>query len=75
MNKIDLQVEKTKDCKGYESFKKDIEKLKSDNTGFGLVAITANVWLKKICKLSDTELIDYVNNYEKGLLNAWENYK
>ena len=75
MDSIDKQVELTKDCNGYEAFKQDIKKLKSDNCGMGLCAITANVWLKKICELKLSVLLDYVENYELGTLNAWENYK
>lgn len=70
--KIDAQVRKAKACTGFAAFVKDVETLKITNTSFGLPAITANVWLHKICELSDEELIAYVEKYQKGWLNAWE---
>lgn len=75
INKVDSQVELSKDCKGYEAFKQDINKLKLDNTGSGLSAIVANTWLKKICELPQSALVDYVDQYKAGLLNAWYAYK
>lgn len=74
MNRINTQLKKVKTCKGYEGFKEDVEKLKIDNTGCGLCAITANVWLHQICELTDEALTEYVNKYKKGTLNAWQCY-
>jgi len=70
MNILDEQVAKTTSCAGYEAFKADVEKLKSINTGYGLTAITANVWLHKICEMSDADLCAYVERYVAGLLDA-----
>lgn len=75
INTIDEQINKTIKCKGYNAFKNDVEKLKQDNTGCGLSAITANVWLKKICELKDSVLLEYAEEYQLGQLNAWKNYK
>lgn len=75
MTKIDEQVLKTLNCNGHKAFKEDIERLKRVNTGFGLSAIAANVWLKEVCYLSDEKLLAYVEYYKKGQLNAWAIYK
>lgn len=75
MNSVDAQVEKTQKCNGYSAFKEDVSKLKQDNQGCGLSAIVAHDWLKKICKLKNDELLEYVNSYVLGTLNAWYLYK
>lgn len=75
MKTIDRQIAKTNDCAGHEAFKADVETLKSINTGYGLSAITANVWLHKICEMSDADLCTYVERYAAGLLDAqYEHY-
>lgn len=71
MELIDSKVESVKDCLNYDTFKADIEVLKSANTGCGLSAITSNNWLKDICNLSEIELKNYVDNYKLGLLNPY----
>ena len=74
MNAIDKQVSLTCNCKGYVDFKEDVNKLKLDNEGCGLAAITANVWLEKICDLSLSDLLKYAEKYQAGWLNAWKAY-
>ena len=71
MELVDSKVESVKDCLNYDTFKADIEVLKSANTGCGLSAITSNNWLKDICNLSEIELKNYVDNYKLGLLNPY----
>lgn len=71
MELIDSKVESVKDCLNYDTFKADIEVLKSANNGCGLSAITSNNWLKDICNLSEIELKNYVDNYKLGLLNPY----
>lgn len=71
MNLIDKKVESVKSNLNYKIFKEDIEVLKSANSGAGLSAITANVWLKQICNLSQIELKSYVDCYKPGLLNPY----
>ncbi|MBQ3011754.1 MAG: hypothetical protein IJA20_02225 [Methanocorpusculum sp.] len=75
MNILDEQVAKTTGCAGHAAFRADVEALKTINNGFGLPAITANVWLHKICELSDADLCAYVERYRPGLLDArYEHY-
>lgn len=68
---IDEQMERVKEIQNYEIFKDDVDVLKNVNTGMGLSAITANHWLKEICKLKENELKEYVSNYSKGTLNPY----
>lgn len=68
---IDKKLESVKESPNYEIFKDDVGILKNVNTGTGLASITANNWLKHICKLSEMELKEYVDNYKKGLLNPY----
>lgn len=70
MNALDVQVAKTANCAGHAAFKADVETLKSINDGFGLPAITANVWLHKICEMPDADLCAYVERYHAGQLDA-----
>ena len=67
---IDAQVEKTAACAGHAAFKNDVQILKNINTGYGLPAITAKVWLKQICELTDEALLAYAEKYQAGWLNA-----
>ena len=68
---IDKQVQIVADNPNYEIFKADIEVLKNANEGSGLASITANNWLRKICNLSEFELIEYVSNYKEKQLDPY----
>lgn len=68
---IDKQVESVKQSPNYKIFKNDVEVLKNVNTGVGLASITANNWLKQICNLSEVELKEYVDIYNKGTLDPY----
>ena len=73
--RLDEQLAKVTECAGYEAFKSDIEILWRDKGGDSLVGFLSDDWLEHICKASDEELIQYVEQYTQGTLDAYKTYR
>lgn len=58
-------------CKGYEAFSADVKNLLFSKNGDSLVGFTADSWLKKIAATPEAELREYVEQYQKGTLDAY----
>ncbi len=59
-------------CKGYEEFKENVALLRKTRKNCGKPTILANYWMKRLCNMSKIEIIKYVYNYEKGMLDPYQ---
>ena len=66
---LDERVDALKDSRGYDAFSYDYKALKNVASNSSLPGITADIWLKKLSELSDSELRTYVDRYTPGLLD------
>lgn len=66
------QVRLVKNCKGYEAFKEDVKLLRETRSNCGKPSIIAVHWMKMICDAKIKDLIKYVDEYEKGMLNPYK---
>ncbi|MEY8519279.1 LPD25 domain-containing protein, partial [Lachnospiraceae bacterium 29-84] len=66
------RLDKAKDSAGYAALKEDINTLFMDKNGDSLVGIATDAWLKQLAGMPDDEFRKYVDNYQKGTLNAYK---
>lgn len=69
--KLEEVLETVSDCKGYAAFSADVKKLLLNKNGDSIVGITADHWLQTIVDAPETELRQYVEQYEQGTLDAY----
>ena len=69
---LSQKVQEAKGCKGYEEFKEDVALLRKTRKNCGRPTIMANFWMKSICNMSKSEIIKYVDNYKKGMLDPYQ---
>ncbi len=66
------QMQLAKNCKGYKEFAEDVALLRKTRKNCGRPTIMANFWMKRICNMSKSEIIKYVDNYQKGMLDPYQ---
>ncbi len=69
---LSQKMQQAKDCKGYKEFKEDIELLRKTRKNCGKPSILANFWMKRICNMTKSEVIKYVDNYKKRMLDPYQ---
>lgn len=69
---LSKKVQEAKGCKGYEEFKEDVALLRKTRKNCGRPTIMANFWMKSIYNMSKSEIIKYVDNYKKGMLDPYQ---
>lgn len=69
---LSQKMQLARKCKGYEEFKQDVELLRKTRKNCGKPTILANFWMRRICNMSKTEIIKYVDNYKKGMLDPYQ---
>ena len=68
---LSQKIQQAKGCKGYKEFAEDVVLLRKTRKNCGLATIIANYWMKRICNMTKSEIINYVNNYKKGMLDPY----
>lgn len=66
------KIREAKDCIGYKDFLSDITLLRKTRKNCGMATIIANYWMKQICNMTKSEIIKYVDNYKKGMLDPYQ---
>ena len=66
------KVQLARGCKGYKEFLEDVTLLRKTRKNCGRPTIMANFWMKRICNMSKSEIIKYVDNYKKGMLDPYQ---
>lgn len=69
---LSQKIQLAKNCKGYKEFLEDVELLRKTRKNCGKPTIVANYWMRRICNLSKAEIIKYVDNYKKGMLDPYQ---
>ncbi|WP_415270821.1 DEAD/DEAH box helicase family protein [Hominibacterium faecale] len=62
----------TTENKQYGAFRSDIEVLLKDKNGDSIIGIASRTWLDMLVEMSAEDLRDYVKQYRKGDLNAYD---
>lgn len=69
---LSQKIQLARNCKGYKEFLEDVDLLRKTRKNCGKPTIVANYWLRRICNLSKAEIIKYVDNYKKGMLDPYQ---
>lgn len=69
---LSQKMQLARKCKGYEEFKEDVALLRKTRKNCGKPTILANYWMRRLCNMSKSEIIKYVDNYEKGMLDPYQ---
>lgn len=69
---LSQKMQLARKCKGYEEFKEDVALLRKTRKDCGKPTILANWWMRKICNFSKAEIIKFVDNYKKGMLDPYK---